>query len=137
MNCDYYGSGLHKWLSIPLGAGILYVAEQHIPKIWPLLAEHEEDATKIRRLNHTGTHPIHTDLTINDSIDYLEMIGLERKENRLRFLQRYWSDPLSEVDRVVVNTPLDEERSCGISNVGVKNLQLHDLAKTLLHEFNI
>ncbi|MEM1337737.1 MAG: aminotransferase class V-fold PLP-dependent enzyme [Bacteroidota bacterium] len=68
LNCDYYGSSLHKWLSTPLGAGILYVAAQHIPKIWPLLAEHETDSTKIRRLNHTGTHPVHTDLTIKDAI---------------------------------------------------------------------
>ncbi len=58
MNCDYYGSSLHKWLSVPLGAGILYVKEKHIPKIWPLFAENEKDDTKIRRLNHTGTHPI-------------------------------------------------------------------------------
>ena len=25
IGCDYYGSSLHKWLSAPLGTGILYV----------------------------------------------------------------------------------------------------------------
>ena len=137
LNCDYYGSSLHKWLSVPLGAGILYVKEKHIPKIWPLLAEHEKDPTKIRRLNHTGTHPVHTDLTINDSINYLKMIGLERKEERLRYIQRYWSNQLREVKNVVVNTPVEEHRSCGIANVGIKNMKPHDLAKTLLEEFKI
>ena len=38
LNCDYYGSSLHKWLATPLGAGLLYVKRDHIPKIWPLLA---------------------------------------------------------------------------------------------------
>jgi len=137
LDCDYYGSSLHKWLCAPLGAGMLYVAEKNIPKIWPLLAEHENDKTKIRRLNHTGTHPVHTDLTINDSVDYLEMIGMERKENRMRYLQRYWSDQLRDVDNVVVNTPIELHRSCGIANVGLKNMKPSDMAKTLLDEFNI
>ena len=137
LNCDYYGSSLHKWLSVPLGAGLLYVKEKHIPKIWPLFAEHEDDKTKIRHLNHTGTHPVHTDLTINDSIDYLEMIGLERKENRMRFIQRYWSEALRDVKNVVINTPKEPHRSCGIANVGVNTMKPHDLAKTLLDEFKI
>ena len=25
LHCDYYGTSLHKWLSAPLGAGLLYV----------------------------------------------------------------------------------------------------------------
>ncbi|MDF0707272.1 aminotransferase class V-fold PLP-dependent enzyme [Flagellimonas okinawensis] len=137
LDCDYYGSSLHKWLCAPLGAGMLYVAERNIPKIWPLLAEHEKDKTKIRRLNHTGTHPVHTDLTINDSVDYLEMIGLERKENRMRFLQRYWSDQLRDVENVVINTPIEPHRSCGIANVGLTNIKPSEMAKTLLDEFNV
>lgn len=137
LDCDYYGSSLHKWLCAPLGAGMLYVKEQNIPKIWPLFAEHEKDETKIRRLNHTGTHPVHTDLTINDSVDYLEMIGMERKENRMRYLQRYWSDQLRNVENVVINTPIEPHRSCGIANVGLKNMKPADMAKTLLDEFNV
>lgn len=137
LDCDYYGSSLHKWLCAPLGAGLLYVAERHIPKIWPLLADHEKDVTKIRRLNHTGTHPVHTDLTINDSMDYLEMIGLERKEERMRYLQRYWSDQLRGVENVMVNTPIEPHRSCGIANVGLTNMKPGEMAKTLLDEFNV
>ncbi len=137
LNCDYYASSLHKWLSAPLGSGMLYVAKKNIPIIWPLLAEAEDDLTKIRRLNHTGTHPVHTDLTINNAIDYLEMVGIDRKENRLRYLQRYWSDQLRTVSNIVINTPEQVERSCGIANVGIKHMKPSDLAKSLLDEFNI
>ena len=70
LNCDYYGSSLHKWLATPLGAGLLYVNNKHIPKIWPLIADHEKDPNKIQRLSHTGTHPVSTDLTIIDAIEY-------------------------------------------------------------------
>ena len=137
LNCDYYGSSLHKWLSTPLGAGLLYVSKKHIPKIWPLLADYIDDPNDISRLNHTGTHPVHTDLAIADALDYLELVGMERKERRLRELQRYWSDQLREVEHVIINTPFEPHRSCGIANVGIEGMKPTDLAKTLLEEFNV
>jgi selenocysteine lyase/cysteine desulfurase len=137
LNCDYYGSSLHKWLSTPLGAGMLYVREEHIPKIWPLLAEHHREPGDISRLNHTGTHPVHTDLAIDNAMDYLEMIGLDRKTGRLRYLQRYWSDRVRNVPNILVNTPGDPTRSCGIANVGISGMKPSQLADTLLDEFGI
>ncbi|MRX62802.1 aminotransferase class V-fold PLP-dependent enzyme [Maribacter luteus] len=137
LHCDYYGSSLHKWLSAPLGTGLLYVAEKKIPKIWPLLADYGKDESKIQRLNHTGTHPVHSDLAINDAIDYLEIIGIQRKEKRMRHLQRYWSDQLRGVKNIVINTPKEEHRSCGIANVGISHIRPADLAKILLDEFQI
>ncbi|MFZ9004014.1 MAG: aminotransferase class V-fold PLP-dependent enzyme [Robiginitalea sp.] len=137
LNCDYYGSSLHKWLSTPLGAGMLYVRSEHISKIWPLLAEHKRDPDDISRLNHIGTHPVHTDLAVANAMDYLEMIGLERKTHRLRYLQRYWSDPLREVPNVMVNTPADPVRSCGIANVGISGMKPKRMAEVLMEEFGI
>lgn len=137
LNCDYYGSSLHKWLSTPLGAGMLYVRSEHISKIWPLLAEHKRDPDDISRLNHIGTHPVHTDLAVANAMDYLEMIGLERKTQRLRHLQRYWSDPLREVPNVMVNTPADPVRSCGIANVGISGMKPKRMAEVLMEEFGI
>lgn len=137
LHCDYYGSSLHKWLSTPLGVGMLYVAKDKISKIWPLLADGEKNPTLIGRLNHTGTHPVHTDLAIDNALDYLEQMGLERKEKRMRTLQRYWSDQLRNVEHILLNTPVEEHRSCGIANVGVTHMTPADLAKTLLEEFKI
>ena len=42
LGCDYYGSSLHKWLATPLGAGLLYVANESISQLWPLMADHEK-----------------------------------------------------------------------------------------------
>jgi selenocysteine lyase/cysteine desulfurase len=137
LGCDYYGSSLHKWLSTPLGAGLLYVRSDHIDKIWPVFAEHHREAGDIGRLNHTGTHPVHTDLAIADAMDYLEQIGLEEKSNRLRFLQRYWSDRLRSVKNVIISTPEATERSCGIANAGISHLKPSQLAEVLLTEFQI
>jgi len=137
LNCDYYAAALHKWLSTPLGAGMLYIKKNNVKNLWPLLADGEKDMNKINRLNHIGTHPVHTDLTINDSIDYFEMIGAERKEARMRFLQNYWTSKVRNNPKILLNTPADPARSCGIANVGVEGITPADLATRLMKEFKI
>lgn len=137
LHCDYYGTSLHKWLSVPLGAGFLYVKKENISKVWPLLAEGDRKENDISRLNHTGTHPVHTDLAIANAIDFHLKIGAERKEARLRYLQHYWSDKMRELPHVIINTPADPVRSCGIANVGVKGMKPADMAKTLLEKYKI
>jgi selenocysteine lyase/cysteine desulfurase len=137
LNCDYYGSSLHKWLSVPLGSGLLYVKEGMATKIWPTFAEWNKEDHDILKLNHTGTHPPHTDLAVNDAIDYLSRIGPKRKEERLRYIQRYWTDQVRDIDGINVNTPRELHRSCGIANVGIEGIAPSILAKRLMSEFNI
>ena len=137
LNCDYYGASLHKWLSVPLGAGMLYVKKDNINKVWPLLAESETKADNIARLNHIGTHPVHTDLSIADAIDYYLKIGPERKEARLRYLQHYWTSKLSNMPNIILNTPADPARNCGIANVGIQSILPAVLANSLFKKYNI
>ncbi len=137
LGCDYYAASLHKWLSTPLGAGMLYVNKTRIKNVWPLLADGEKDLNKINRLNHTGTHPVATDLTINDSIEYFEMIGPAKKEARLRYLQNYWTEKVRNLPKIIVNTPADANRSCAIANVGIEGIAPGKLAERLLKEHQI
>jgi selenocysteine lyase/cysteine desulfurase len=136
LNCDYYGTSLHKWMSVPLGAGFLYVRKGEAPKLWPLLGDRlpKED---VYRLNHTGTHPCATDLTIADAIDFFNMIGADKKEARLRFLKDYWTSRVKDNTKIMLNTPLDATRSCGIANVGIKGMTPGTLAKRLLDEHKV
>ena len=136
-NCDYYGSSLHKWLATPLGAGLLYVNKKNTHKIWPLLANGNTNKKDIKRLNHIGTHPVHTDLAISNSIDYTNWIGMKKKEKRMRYLQRYWSDKLRTVKNVIVNTPEDLNRSCGIGNVGLSNMSPSQMSNVLFEKYKI
>ena len=136
-NCDYYGSSLHKWLATPLGAGLLYVNRNNTHKIWPLLANGNTNKNDIKRLNHIGTHPVHTDLAISNSIDYTNWIGMKKKEKRMRYLQRYWSDKLRTIKNVIVNTPEDLNRSCGIGNVGLSNMSPSAMSKVLFEKYKI
>lgn len=137
LNCDYYGCSLHKWLSVPIGAGLLYVRREHVAKIWPLLGEEGKLQDDILRLNHTGTHPPATDLTIADAIDYYYRMGAARKEDRLRYLQQYWTTKVRHMSHLVLNTPQDPMRACAIANVGVKGIKPALMAETLLKKYGI
>ncbi len=137
LDCDYYGASLHKWLSAPLGTGMLYVKKEKIDSVWPLLAERDLEASDIHRLNHTGTHPVHTDLGILDAIAYQNAIGLERKEARLKYLQHYWTSKLRGLPGIQINTPVEMHRHGGIGNVGIEGFDPGNLAKTLLDDYRI
>ena len=137
LNCDYYGCSLHKWLSTPLGAGLLYVKKENIAKVWPIFGEGGNKETDILHLNHTGTTPVATDLTISDAIDYFNKLGAARKEARLRYLQKYWTDQVRNLPHVTINTPVEPERCCAIANIGIKGLKPSELADVLLKKYKI
>lgn len=137
LHCDYYGSSLHKWLGCPLGAGLLYVKKDKIKQIWPLMGETGYADDDIRKLNHTGTHPVHTDLALADAIKFHQKIGIQRKEARLRYLQSYWTSQVRNHPGIVVNTPADPKRHGAIANVGVTKLKPVDLAKILMDKYKI
>ena len=134
---DYYASSLHKWLGTPLGAGILYVRKDRIAPMWQLFGDTGFADDDIRKLNHTGTHAVATDLAIIDAIRFHETIGIARKSARLRYLQRYWTDQVRTHPNIVLNTPAAPERSGAIANVGVKGIAPKDLAKRLLDQYRI
>ena len=134
---DYYGASLHKWLGTPLGAGILYVRAGKIADLWPVFADASMADTDIRKLNHTGTHPVHTDLAIENAIAFHDGIGTQRKEARLRYLQNYWTGRVRDTPNIVLNTPADPRRSCAIANVGVRTMAPAVLAKTLLQKYKV
>lgn len=137
LGADYYGASLHKWLSAPLGCGLLWVAKEKIPELWPLFAESPKEEGDIARLNHTGTTPVHVDIAIADAIEFHKRLGPGRKEARLRYLQRYWTQRVRGLPRVSVNTPEQPQRACGIANVGIEGIEPKTLARRLLDEHGI
>ena len=137
LDCDYYGSSLHKWLSVPLGAGMLFVKKDKISKIQPLLAPFDMNLKTIGYLNHIGTHPAATDLSVINALEFQDKIGIDRKEHRLRFLQKYWSDQVRNYPGIKVNTPHENHRCCGIGNVWVEKYTPADMGKTLMDKYKI
>ncbi len=118
---DYLGASLHKWLCTPLGAGLLHIRKEKIRGVWPLLGETSVPDGDIRKFERTGTHPSWTVLAIADAIRFHQLIGAERQQARLRFLQQYWTDRVRGIPKVYLNTPAGA-RACGIVNVGIAGI---------------
>lgn len=133
---DYLGASLHKWLCTPLGAGILHVKADKIRSVWPLFGDTSQPDDDIRKLERTGTQPVWTILAIADAIRFHKMIGAERKEARLRYLQQYWTDRVRGVGKIYLNTPRGN-RACAIANVGITGMTPKAVADALFDRYKI
>jgi selenocysteine lyase/cysteine desulfurase len=121
IGCDYYGTSLHKGMHAPLGTGFLYVKKENIPLVWPLFGTNEP-AGSIRKFESIGTHPVSQFAVINQALDFHEAIGAERKQARLHYLKKRWTDKLEENDNFEFHTSLEPDQSCGIVNVKIRNV---------------
>ena len=57
LECDVYGTSLHKWLLAPVGTGFLYIRRPLVKTIWPLTPANEKLTDDIRKFEEIGTHP--------------------------------------------------------------------------------
>jgi isopenicillin-N epimerase len=137
LDCDYYASSLHKWLTAPIGTGMLYVRREKIADLWPLMAAPQSMAGDIRKFEEIGTHPAANHLAIAEAVRFNEAIGLKRKEARLIYLRDRWARPLLEHERVRLHTSLKPGLSCGLANVQIVGVDPGALASHLWERHRI
>jgi selenocysteine lyase/cysteine desulfurase len=106
LDCDYFATSLHKWLYAPHGTGLLYVQQNKIKDLWPMMAASENLDTDIRKFEEIGTHPAANYLAIADALTFNEGIGLRRKEARMRYLRDYWVKKLLTYEEIQLHTSL-------------------------------
>ncbi len=130
LGADYVGASLHKWLCCPLGLGFLWMKKEHIPQIWPLMGDTGTAETDIRRFEHQGTRPYHSIETVSKAIDFHNAIGGAKKEQRLKYLMKYWVSQVAELPKLTINTPWDDDsRNSALANFSVEGYtpsEVHD-----------
>ncbi|MDX2031301.1 MAG: aminotransferase class V-fold PLP-dependent enzyme [Blastocatellia bacterium] len=137
LDCDYYGTSLHKWLLAPFGTGFLYVRKSKIRDLWPLMAAGEPRSDNIRKFEEIGTHPAANALSIAEALTFHEGIGAERKAARLRYLFQRWARRLEPLKGVKLLTPFDPKQSCGLANVSIAGMDHGKLGAWLMNEYRI
>jgi selenocysteine lyase/cysteine desulfurase len=123
LDCDYYGTSLHKWLLAPHGTGFLYVRKSKIKNLWPLMAADKSMDENIRKFEEIGTHPAANHNAIAEALTFHHGIGAERKAARLRLLKDRWARRLEQVKGVRILTPYDPAQSCGLANFSLEGIE--------------
>jgi isopenicillin-N epimerase len=131
LDCDYFGTSLHKWLLAPIGTGMLYVKKSKIPLIWPMMGADEPLRADIRKFEQIGTHPASQRNAITEAMNFHESIGAERKAERFRYLRRRWSARLRGLPGVRILNSEDPEQSCGIGFLSVDSIEAAKLVEYL------
>jgi isopenicillin-N epimerase len=131
LDCDYYGTSLHKWLLAPHGTGFLYVRKSKVKNLWPLMAAEPRQDEDIRKFEEIGTHPAANHNAIAEALTFHEGIGIERKAARLRYLKERWARRLEANKGVRVLTPYDPQQSCGLALFNVEGIDPGKLAAHL------
>jgi isopenicillin-N epimerase len=137
LDCDYFGTSLHKWLYAPKGTGLLYIRREKIAKVWPLFAAEDKQKADIRKFEEIGTHSAAPKLAIGEAMLFHNGIGGKRKEARLRYLSRYWMDKLKDIPKVRFNTSFDPMQMCAIANVQIEGLDQGKIGSYLFSKHHI
>ncbi|MFN8251954.1 MAG: aminotransferase class V-fold PLP-dependent enzyme [Ferruginibacter sp.] len=137
LNCDYFGTSLHKWLGAPIGTGLLYVRKEKIKNVWPLFGAGEKETDNIRKFEHLGTRPFYIEQATDKAIDFYDMIGAKRKEERLLFLKNYWMERVQHIPNVKLKTSFKKEFGCAIGLVSVEGKKPGELDSYLWTNYKV
>ena len=137
LGCDYFGTSLHKFLSAPIGSGMLWIKKENIEKIWPLVCNDNPKGTDIRKFETLGTRSFPIEQGIGEAINFHTAIGSKRKEERIRYLKNYWATKVKEIPKVKIHTSLKDGFSCAICGVSVDGMTPGELDNALFTNYKI
>jgi selenocysteine lyase/cysteine desulfurase len=137
LGCDYFATSLHKWLSAPFGSGMLYIKKEKIKDVWALLSNNEPDGMDIRKFESLGTRSFASEMAIGAAVDFHEVIGSKRKENRLRQLKDHWVNQVKHLPKVSFNQPKSKHLSCAIASIAIEGKKPEEVAGELFSKHKI
>lgn len=137
LHCDYFGTSLHKFLSAPIGSGMMWIRKDHIEKIWPLTCNSEPRSADIRKFETLGTRSFPIEQAIGEAINFHEAIGGKRKEERIRYLKNYWAQKVQGVPKVKLHTSLKAPYSCAICGLSITGMKPNEVDAALWGKYKI
>ena len=137
LDCDYFGTSLHKFLSAPIGSGMMWVKADKIEKLWPLTSAGNPHSSDIRKFEVLGTRSFPIEQGIGEAINFHQAIGSRRKQERIFYLKNYWATRVCEIPGVKLHTSLDPRFSCAICGVSIDGMTPNALMTTLFDRYKI
>jgi len=137
LGCDYYAASLHKWLFAPFGTGLLYVKQDRIADLWPLMAASEAEDEDIRKFEQIGTHSVPVPLAIGDAMQFHQLLGPERKLARLLYLRERWTERIADTGNARFRASLAPGGAGGFVTVEIPGVDPSEIHQHLWSEHRI
>lgn len=137
LHADYFGTSLHKFLSAPIGSGLLWIKKEKIAKVWPLLCNGNPLSDDIRKFETLGTRSFPIEQGIGEAINFHNAIGKKRKEERIRYLKNYWAGQAKDIPGVKIHTSLKDGYSCAIGGFSIKGKTPQEVDAELFNKYKI
>jgi selenocysteine lyase/cysteine desulfurase len=137
LNCDFFGTSLHKWLCAPFGNGMLYIRKELIASIAPMFPGNEPESDDIRKFEALGTRSFPTELATGRAIDFHLSIGSKRKQERLHYLKNYWAEKAMTINGVKIQSSMKPEWACALSIFSMQGKKPQEVEQFLFKEKGI
>lgn len=137
LGCDYFGTSLHKFLSAPVGSGMLWVKKERIASLWPMMCNDKPESDDIRKFETLGTRSFPIEQAIGEAINFHNAIGPARKQARMHYLKNYWASEVQKIPGVQIHTSLNPAFSCAIAGVSVAGKTIAQLDSELFNTYKI
>jgi selenocysteine lyase/cysteine desulfurase len=137
LQCDYFGTSLHKWLCAPFGTGMMYVQKDKIASTWPIFPTDKPQSPDIRKFEALGTRSFAPEQAIGQAIDFHNAIGGRRKQERLHYLKNYWCTAVTRNPRVKLHISLKPEYSCALGTFSIDGMTPGDIVSKLFADYQI
>jgi selenocysteine lyase/cysteine desulfurase len=102
-----------------------------------LLSNNEPDGTDIRKFESLGTRSFASEMAIGTAADFHQSIGSARKQARLHYLQRYWTDKARQIPGVTVHTSKDVKKACAIALFSIEGMKTTEVDSGLYTKHKI
>ena len=139
LDCDFYAISCHKVYG-PTGVGILYAKKKWLENLPPyqggggMIGEVKKDKISYAHLPEkyeAGTMPTAEIVAFNESIKFMNSVGIENLINHEKELTNYALDKLKSINSVkLVGNP---KNKAGVISFTIKGIHPHDIA-TILDE---
>jgi len=137
IGCDYFGTSLHKWLCAPFGTGFVFVKKDKISSLWTMFSNDDPNSDDIRKFESLGTRSFPSEQAIGNAIKFHDMIGIERKEARLRYLKNYWVNQVKDLPNVKIYTSSISAYSCALATFGIEGMKPGEINQFLFKNYKI
>ncbi|MDB5119981.1 MAG: aminotransferase class [Sphingobacteriales bacterium] len=137
LDCDYFTTALHKWLSGPIPSGLLYIKKELIAETWPLASSNTPLSENIRKFEELSIQLLPNVLGLGYAIEFHLHVGRPYKEERLRFLRNFWVNQICKLPGISFKTPLNEEQNLVMVNLSLQGWEPLALETELLNTYQI